>query len=206
MRDDSGTPAPEAAAESWEDPAHSPPASAAPVLAVDGFEGPLDWLLELARAERIDLRKLSILALVEAFGRALQRALTQGPRTDLSRWGEWLAMAAQLALLRSRLLLPPEAAERQAAHADAEALRRLLLERDALRRAASWLDRRTQLGRDVFARGAAKQAASSAPALPRGAGQHPGRRARLARSGSVSLGQSGPWETIQLTTAVREVA
>ena len=52
---------------SWEDPPRASPPSAAPVLSVDGFEGPLDWLLELARAERIDLRKLSIRALVEAF-------------------------------------------------------------------------------------------------------------------------------------------
>jgi segregation and condensation protein A len=133
-----------------------------PVLSVNGFEGPLDWLLDLARSERIDLRRVSILALVEAFAGALQAALAAPGRVDLSRWGEFLAMAAQLALLRSRLLLPPQAADRQAAHADAEALRRLLLERDALRRAAAWLDRRPQLGRDVFARAAAEPAASGA--------------------------------------------
>ena len=85
----------------WEDPVRPSP-SAAPVLAVDGFEGPLDWLLELARAERIDLRKISIRALVEAFAAALERALAASVRVDLSRWGEWLSMAAQLTLLRSR--------------------------------------------------------------------------------------------------------
>jgi segregation and condensation protein A len=72
---------------------------------------------------------------------------------DLSRWGEFLAMAAQLALLRSRLLLPPEAAEAKAAQADAAALRRQLLEAEAMRRAGAWLDGRVQLGREVFARG-----------------------------------------------------
>jgi segregation and condensation protein A len=125
-------------------------ASAAPVLEVDGFEGPLDWLLELARAERVDLRKLSILALVEAFATALQLALASPSRVDLSRWGEFLSMAAQLALLRSRLLLPSEV---KAAQAEAEALRRQLVETEALRRAASWLDARPQLGRDTFGRG-----------------------------------------------------
>ncbi|MBV8915028.1 MAG: segregation/condensation protein A, partial [Acetobacteraceae bacterium] len=133
----------------WEDAPRSPPASAAPVLAVDGFEGPLDWLLELARAERIDLRKLSILGLVDAF----VTALAASARADLSRWGEWLAIAAQLALLRSRLLLPPDAADAKTARAEAEALRRRLLEGDAMRRAAAWLDARTQLGREVFGRG-----------------------------------------------------
>ena len=110
------------------------------MLAVDGFEGPLDWLLELARAERIDLRKLSIRALVEAFAAALERALAAPARADLSRWGEFLAMAAQLTLLRSRLLLPPDDREAKAAREEAEALRRQLLDGDAMRRAAAWLD------------------------------------------------------------------
>ena len=123
---------------SWDNPRPARPASAAPVLAVDGFDGPLDWLLELARAERIDLRKLSILALVEAFAAALARAFAGPSPLDLSRWGEWLAMAAQLTLLRSRLLLPPEAADAQAAHAESEALRRQLLEGDG--RQPGWKD------------------------------------------------------------------
>jgi segregation and condensation protein A len=141
-----------AAELAWEEPVRVSP-SAAPVLAVDGFEGPLDWLLELARAARIDLRKLSILQLVEAFARALETALSTGPRADLSRWGEFLAMAASLTLLRSRLLLPPEHGEAKAAQAEADALRRQLIESDAMRRAAGWLDGRTLLGRDVFGRG-----------------------------------------------------
>ena len=82
-----------------EHPFRAPPQSAAPVLSVDGFEGPLDWLLELARAERIDLRKISILALVEAFAAALERALAASAQADLARWGEWLVIAAQLALV-----------------------------------------------------------------------------------------------------------
>jgi segregation and condensation protein A len=152
VNDGAGSVAP-AAETPWEEPVREAPPSAAPVLVVDGFEGPLDWLLELARAERIDLQKISILALVEAFAAALERALSGPSRVDLSRWGEWLAMAAQLTLLRSRLLLPPEHGEAKAAQAEAEALRRQLLEGDAMRRAACWLDGCTQLGREVFGRG-----------------------------------------------------
>lgn len=153
----------ETAAEAWEAPPRTPPASAAPVLAVDGFEGPLDWLLELARAQQLDLAKLSILQLVDAFALALDAALAeqQTIRADLARWGEWLVMAATLALLRSRLLLPPDAPAARAAQEEAEALRRRLLERAAIRHAADWLDRRTQLGRDVFGRGGVADAARS---------------------------------------------
>ena len=69
-------------------------------------------------------------------------------------------MAATLALLRSRLLLPPDGPEARAAQDEAEAMRRLLLERAALRHAAEWLDRQPQLGRDVFARGGVADAAA----------------------------------------------
>ena len=140
--------------DAWDVPPRRPPSSAAPVLVIAGFEGPLDWLLEMARAQRIDLSKLSIMQLVDAFTTALERALAGGEmRADLTRWGEWLVMAATVALLRSRLLLPREAPEARAAQAEAEGLRRLLLDRAAIRQTAEWLDRRTQLGRDVFARG-----------------------------------------------------
>ena len=143
----------------WDAP--MPPASAAPVLAVDGFEGPLDWLLELARAQRIDLARLSIQALIEAFAGALDAALARPSETrpDLARWGEWLVMAASLALLRSRLLLPADAPGSQAAQEEAEALRQVLVDRSAMRRVAEWLDQREQLGRDVFPRGGVAAAA-----------------------------------------------
>ena len=143
-----------AASDAWEDTPRREPASGAPVLTVAGFEGPLDWLLEMARAQRIDLATLSIVDLVDAFVAALDAALSeQSVRADLSRWGEWLVMAATLALLRSRLLLPLEAPEARAAQDEAEAMRRQLLERAAIRAAAEWLDGRLQLGRDVFGRG-----------------------------------------------------
>jgi len=140
----------------WEQPPPQPSANAAPVLTVDGFEGPLDWLLEMAGAQQIDLGKLSILGLVEAFMAALDAAVAglHGTRADLARWGDWLVMAATLAMLRSRLMLPKDAPEARAAQDEAEALRRLLVGRVAMQRAAAWLDKRPKLGRDVFGRGA----------------------------------------------------
>jgi segregation and condensation protein A len=129
---------------------------AAPVLTVDGFEGPLDWLLDLTRAHRIDLARLSIAALIGAFEEALAAALAAAALSPavLGRWGDWLVMAADLTLLRSRLLVP-DAAAAQEAHDDAERLRQRLLNRAAVARAVAWLEARDQLGCHVFARGVA---------------------------------------------------
>lgn len=160
--DGSALPPQASAAPGWEDPPRTiTELGTAPLLSVAGFEGPLDWLLEQARAGRIDLARLSILALVEAFGAALDRGLAQrgtGPAPDLARWGDWLVMAATLTWLRSRLLLPPEAPEARAAQGEAEALRRQVLDRAAMQAAADWLERQNQLGREVFARGRAETA------------------------------------------------
>ncbi len=149
------------ALEGWEEPPRRQAGpAAAPVLAVDGFEGPLDWLLDLARTRRIDLARLSIVALVEAFAEALAAALATPDLqpTRLGRWGDWLVMAADLTLLRSRLLVPADAAAAQDAQDEAERLRQRLLGRAEIGRAANWLEGRGQLGRDVFARGQADEA------------------------------------------------
>ena len=131
-----------------------PAASLAPMLSVDGFEGPLDGLLELARAKKIDLAKLSIVELMESFGRTLDAALaTRAASAPLGPFGDWLVLAATLAWLRSRLLLPANAPEAKAALDEAEALRRHLMARARIATAADWLDRQPQLGHDVFARG-----------------------------------------------------
>jgi len=99
-------------ADSWEDPPRRPPETTSPVLSVEGFEGPLDWLLEMARARKLDLARLSILALVEAYVEAMQAVLTPGLTTaDLAHWAGWTVMATQLVELRSRLMLPIEAPE-----------------------------------------------------------------------------------------------
>ena len=149
---DGGVPFP----DEWDQPPRRPSGPGGPpVLAIDGFEGPLDWLLDLARTRRIDLARLSIAALVAAFEDALTAALaTTGERTPmLGRWGDWLVMAAELTVLRSRLLVPPDPAAAQDALAAAERLRQRLLDRAAIVRAADWLDNRARLGRDVFGRG-----------------------------------------------------
>jgi segregation and condensation protein A len=137
----------------WEDPPRAAPTETAPILAIDGFAGPLDWLLEMAQARKIDLARLSIVALIEAFAAAMEAALAHridGRAAELGRWGAWLVMAATLAFLRSRLLLPSDSPEAKAAEDEAEALRHRLVSRAQVRAAADWLERRLQLGRDVF--------------------------------------------------------
>src|ERR1700712_4480038 len=114
----------------------------APVLSVAGFEGPLDWLLEMVRAHRIDLARLSILALVEAFDEAMETAFRpeQGDAlVSLPQWGDWLVMATNLAELRSRLLLPENNPEAKAARSQIETLRRQLISREQAGAAADWL-------------------------------------------------------------------
>lgn len=132
----------------------SPPergdSDAALVVDVDGFEGPLDLLLELARRQKVDLAKISILDLAEQYLAFIERA--RQVRLELA--ADYLVMAAWLAYLKSRLLLPepPKADEPSAADlATALALRLRRLE--AIREAAKLLAGRAQLGRDVFARG-----------------------------------------------------
>jgi len=139
----------------WEDPPPRAASGAAPMLSVDGFEGPLDWLLEMARAKKIDLARLPIAELIQCFVGAFEAALGRagGISADLGRWGDWLVMAATLTDLRSRLLLPNDAPEVRHALSEADALRRQLLARAEMRVAADWLERRHQIGRDVFVRG-----------------------------------------------------
>ena len=146
---------PDAAVAGWEDPPQRSASGDAPMLSVAGFEGPLDWLLEMARAKKVDLAKLPIAELIQGFVEAFEAALGRsgGIGSDLGRWGDWLVMAATLADLRSRLLLPIDAPEARQALNEADALRRQLLARAEMRAAAAWLERCEQLGRDVFARG-----------------------------------------------------
>jgi segregation and condensation protein A len=143
----------DAAAAAWEDPPRVERADTAPVLAVDGFAGPLDWWLDLARAQKIDFASISIATLIGAFATALESALAKRGEIRLEHWAGWTVMAATLTELWSRLKLPQDAPAARAAVEEAEALRRHLLERARMGAAADWLDRRAQLGRDAFRRG-----------------------------------------------------
>lgn len=131
----------------------APPPEEAPdslVLHLDGFEGPLDLLLELARGQKLDLARISILSLVEQFLAVIEGAR----RVRLEIAADWLVMAAWLAWLKSRLLLPAGSAALEEAEADAEVLAARLRELAAMRAAAQWLAARPVLGQDVFSRGA----------------------------------------------------
>jgi segregation and condensation protein A len=122
--------------------------SEALVLQLDGFEGPLDLLLELSRAQKVDLAKISILALVEQF-----LAVIEGARKiRLELAADWLVMAAWLTWLKSRLLVPA-IGEPQDAETAADILAARLIDLQAIRAAAAWMGKRPQLGWDVFARG-----------------------------------------------------
>jgi segregation and condensation protein A len=136
--------------------------SGAPELRLGAYEGPLDLLLELARAQRVDLAAISVVALADEFGAAVERAVA-GRRVPLSQMADWLVMAAWLLLLRSRLLLPAGSEEDRAAQAEAAELRRRLADRAAVRAMADWLEHRPQLGREVFGRGAPEPDPSPVP-------------------------------------------
>jgi segregation and condensation protein A len=118
---------------------------------LDGFEGPLDLLLELARRQKVDLHRISVLALAEQYLAFIEEAR----RVRLELAADYLVMAAWLAYLKSRLLIPaaPKSDEPEAADLAAELaarLRRLEL----FRKAADELANRPRLGRDFVARGA----------------------------------------------------
>ena len=122
------------------------------IVDVDGYEGPLHVLLALARSQKVDLLKLSVLKLAEQYLVFVQDAR----RKRFSLAADYLVMAAWLAYLKSRLLLPkPEQPRAEEAPAEEIAARLAfrLAKLDAMRNAAEELRTRAQLGRDVFARG-----------------------------------------------------
>lgn len=121
------------------------------VVDVDGFEGPLDLLLELARRQKVDLSKISILALAEQYLVFIEAARKR--RLELA--ADYLVMAAWLAYLKSRLLLPePPKGEEPSAADLATALALRLQRLETIRAAAKLLEARPRLGRDMFPRGA----------------------------------------------------
>ena len=193
-----------------EDPPRADPAEPTLHVDVDGFEGPLDLLLELARRERIDLSRISILALAEQYLAFIEAAR----RLRLELAADYLVMAAWLAYLKSRLLLPvaPKAEDGPGAEELAGAIAFRLRRLEAVREAARRLAARDLLGRDVFPRGA------PAAAPPSGA-REPGplaatihdlvaayvrqRRARLG--GRVTLAPRRVWSLVEARAALERL-
>ncbi len=120
------------------------------VVDVDGFEGPLDLLLHLARNQKVDLARISILALAEQYLAFIETARTL--RLELA--ADYLVMAAWLAFLKSKLLIPKQPGEEGESGEELAAVLQFRLKRlEAMRDAAARLVNRNRLGRDVFARG-----------------------------------------------------
>ncbi len=128
-------------------------ATADPALVVDveGFEGPLDLLLHLARHQKVDLARISVLALAEQYLIFIDHA--RAIRLELA--ADYLVMAAWLAYLKSKLLIPKQAGDGGESGEEMAALLQFRLKRlEAMREAAARLVNRNRLGRDVFPRGA----------------------------------------------------
>ncbi len=146
--------------EAWPDgeaPLRAPvPAAEAPddatlIVELGGFEGPLDLLLELARHHKVDLKQISILKLAEQYLAFIERAR----KLQLELAADYLVMAAWLAYLKSRLLIPAQPGSEEQEPADLAARLAFRLQRlQAMRTASENLMKRSVLGRDVFARGA----------------------------------------------------
>ncbi|WP_428537733.1 segregation and condensation protein A [Rhodopila sp.] len=139
--------------ETSSDIAEPSPASDNLVLRLEGFEGPMDLLLDLARSQKLDLAKISILSLVDQYLAVIEGAR----RVRLELAADWLVMAAWLTWLKSRLLIPAaDGDDLENGELAAEALAERLREMNVVRSLASWLAARPVLGQDVFARGAAE--------------------------------------------------
>ena len=126
------------------------PSSDELIVDVGGFEGPLDLLLELARTHKVDLAQVSILALADQYLAFIDRAKLM--RIDVA--ADYLVMAAWLAYLKSRLLIPQPPSSTEAAPQDMAARLAFRLQRlAAMRQAGEGLMKRPQLGQHVFQRG-----------------------------------------------------
>ncbi|MCZ6845411.1 MAG: ScpA family protein [Alphaproteobacteria bacterium] len=127
------------------------PSGAELIVHLDGFEGPIDLLLNLARDQKVDLAKISILGLAEQYLSFIEEA----HQLRLEIAADYLVMAAWLAYLKSRLLLPSTEDDEEPSGAELAAALSYQLQRlESMRTAAEILFARPLLGRDVFARGA----------------------------------------------------
>jgi len=141
----------EANVDAWEAAEDAIGTQEALVVSLDGFEGPLDVLLALARTQKVDLAKISVLELANQY----LAFITQALKLRLELAADYLVMAAWLAYLKSKLLLPREAGtEDQPSGEELAGRLAFRLKRlEAMRNAAAGLMTRKRLGRDIFARG-----------------------------------------------------
>jgi segregation and condensation protein A len=114
-----------------------------PVLHLDGFDGPMDLLLELAERQRVDFGRMSVLDLADQFVAAMEHLVGRVP---IERRADWLVLATRLVLLRSRLLFPASPEEAVEAEQEADAEVRRVEGLAFVRAAAAWLSARPQLG------------------------------------------------------------
>lgn len=120
------------------------------ILRLEGYEGPLDALLDLAHRQKVDLREISVLALAEQYLAFVEEARSR----NLQLAADYLVMASWLTYLKTRLLLPKqEDGEELSGEEIAALLAHRLRRLDAMRKASSALLQRRLLGRDVFPRG-----------------------------------------------------
>jgi len=131
-------------------------------LELDGWEGPLDLLLDLARRQKVDLRQISILALVDQYLTYIEQA--KALRLELA--ADYLVMAAWLAYLKSSMLLPKEEQEDPSPEELALRLQLRLQRLGAMREAAARLMGRDRTGRDIFLRGCGLTARRCGRAMP----------------------------------------
>ena len=136
--------------ETFGEMAATQPPEEALVVAVDGFEGPLDVLLALARNQKVDLTRISVLELADQYLEFIETVR----RRNLELAADYLVMAAWLAYLKSRLLLPHPAEDGEPTADEMASRLRLRLQRlHAMREAAARLMSRDRMGREIFARG-----------------------------------------------------
>lgn len=136
--------------DAWNGMASAPGDDAALYLELDGWEGPLDLLLELARRQKVDLRRISILDLVDQYLGYIDKA--EALKLELA--ADYLVMAAWLAYLKSLLLLPRDPDVQPGPEELALKLQLRLQRLGAMREAGARLMARDRVGRDVFVRGA----------------------------------------------------
>ena len=174
------------------------------VVDLDGFEGPLDVLLALARTQKVDVTRISILQLADQY----LAFIAEARKLSLEVAADYLVMAAWLAYLKSRLLLPDTGDEDELSGPELAAQLAFRLQRlDAMRDAAGRLMQRDRLGRDVFRRGAPEGVrAIRHPALEASLFELLSAYATMHRPGDPKPLRIAPPETFALEDALERLA